>query len=138
MSNLELHKYLSSLSEEVLKEFTQWCVLEQATTAGYEFIPENPKLEKLQGAYYIEELVDQFMGATRNSIDGGMAALAAGKKADTSELKGIPIVVYFISLYVLYLLPKSKNNILPTEEKLAQGSQEQFDKLQEIAKKYGK
>ncbi|MDM9383926.1 hypothetical protein QUB80_24910 [Chlorogloeopsis sp. ULAP01] len=136
MSDLELHNYFSRLPEEALKEFTDWCIFEQAIAAGYEFTPDAKKLEDLEGAYYIEELVDQFVKATRNTIEGGLAALLAGTQADKNALKGIPIVVDFISLYVKYLAPKGKNNTLPVDEKLAQASQEQLDKLREIAKKY--
>ncbi|RUR84707.1 hypothetical protein ACF3DV_20620 [Chlorogloeopsis fritschii PCC 9212] len=136
MSDLELHNYFSRLPEEALKEFTDWCIFEQAIAAGYEFTPDRKKLEDLEGAYYIEELVDQFVKATRNTIEGGLAALLAGTQADKNALKGIPIVVDFISLYVKYLAPKGKNNTLPVDEKLAQASQDQLDKLREIAKKY--
>ncbi|MFQ4143516.1 hypothetical protein [Chlorogloeopsis sp. ULAP02] len=136
MSDLELHNYFSRLPDEALKEFTDWCIFEQAIAAGYEFTPDHKKLEDLEGAYYIEELVDQFVKATRNTIEGGLAALLAGTQADKNALKGIPIVVDFISLYVKYLVPKGKNNTLPVDEKLAQASQEQLDKLREIAKKY--
>lgn len=136
MTQLELHPYLSNLPEEVLKEFTEWCVLQQAAEAGYELIPDNTKLKDLSGAYYIEELVDQFIKGTRNTIEGGLAALAAGKQADGHGLQGIPIVVDFISLYVRYLVPKGEKNLLTVDEKLVQASQEQFDKLSEFAKKH--
>ncbi|BAZ40401.1 hypothetical protein NIES4101_63620 [Calothrix sp. NIES-4101] len=137
MSELELHQYLPRLSEEALKEFTQWCVIDQATEAGFELIVDESRLTNLAPAYYIEELVDQFVKATRNTIAGGMAVLAAGKQADSHALKGIPIVVDFISLYVKYLVPKGEKNMLPADEKLALAGQEQFDKLCEIAKKFG-
>ncbi|MDJ0798581.1 MAG: hypothetical protein QNJ51_17465 [Calothrix sp. MO_167.B12] len=136
-SNIELHTYLPRFPDEALKEFTDWCILEQAIAAGYEFTPDLKKLEELEPAYYIEELVDQFVKATRSSIEGGLAILLAGKEADGNALKGIPIVVDFVSLYVKYLVPKGPNNTLPTNEKLAQVAQEQFDKLSEIATKYG-
>ncbi|PAX55172.1 hypothetical protein [Brunnivagina elsteri] len=136
MSEFELHSYLPRLPEEALKEFTEWCVIEQATEAGFELIVDESKLANLTPAYYIEELVDQFVQATRNSIAGGMAILAAGKQADTNALTGIPIVVDFISLYVKYLVPKGEKNILPIDEKLTQAAQEQFDKLCEIAQKH--
>ncbi|MDJ0734491.1 MAG: hypothetical protein QNJ47_10535 [Nostocaceae cyanobacterium] len=136
VSDFALHTHLSNFPPEALKEFTEWCVLEQATAAGYEFTPDNSKLEDLTAPYYMEELVDQFVKATRNSIEGGLAALLAGKQADEHDLKGIPIVVDFVSLYVKYLVPKGPNNTLPTDDKLAQAAQEQFDKLCEIGKKY--
>ncbi len=137
MSNLELYKYLPELPDEALQEFTQWCVLEQATVAGYEFTPDNNQLENLPTADYINELIAQFAEATRKSIEGSMAILLAGKQADERALPGIAVLVDFISLYVRYLVPKGKNNELPPEDKLAQASQEQFDKLGQIAKKYG-
>ncbi|BAZ11452.1 hypothetical protein NIES4071_32780 [Calothrix sp. NIES-4071] len=136
MSKLELHPYLPRLSDEALKEFTEWCVLEQAAEAGFELITDNSKLLGLETPYYIEELVDQFIQATRNTIEGGMAALAAGKQADAHGLQGIPIVVDFISLYIKYLVPKGPKNLLTADEKLAQAEQEQFDKLGEVAKKH--
>lgn len=136
MAQVELHPYLTNLPEDVLKEFTDWCVLEQAASAGYELIPDNSKLKDLTGGYYIEELVDQFVKATRNTIEGGLAGIAAGKQADNHGLQGIPIVVDFISLYIKYLVPKGEKNLLTVDEKLVQASQEQFDKLLEIAKKY--
>ncbi|AKG23015.1 hypothetical protein [Calothrix sp. 336/3] len=136
MSELELHPLLSHLPEDALKEFTEWCIFEQAIAAGFEFTPDNSRLEGLLTPYYIEELVDQFVTATRNSIEGGLAALLAGKKADAHALQGIAIVVDFISLYVLYLVPKGKNNTLTTDEKLVEASQEQYNKLQEISQKY--
>ncbi|MBF2065916.1 MAG: hypothetical protein IGS39_16070 [Calothrix sp. C42_A2020_038] len=137
MSQLELYPYLPRLSDEALKEFTDWCVLKQAAEAGFELVTDNSKLLDLEPAYYIEELVDQFIQATRNTIEGGMAALAAGKQADNHGLQGIAIVVDFISLYIKFLVPKGPKNILPVDEKLAQAEQEQFDKLCEIANKYG-
>lgn len=136
MSKLELHPYLSRLSNEALKEFTEWCVLEQAAEAGFELITDNSKLVGLEAPYYIEELVDQFIQATRNTIEGGMAALAAGTQADSHGLQGIPIVVDFISLYIKYLVPKGSKNLLTVDEKLRSAEQQQFDKLSEIAKKY--
>ncbi len=136
-SNIELHTYLPRFPDEALKEFTEWCIFEQATAAGYEFTPDTKKLEDLEPAYYVEELVDQFVKATRNSIEGGLSILLAGKEADGNALKGIPIVVDFVSLYIKYLAPKGAKNTQPTNEKLAQVAQEQFDKLSEIAKNYG-
>ena len=111
-------------------------MLEQAAEAGFELITDNSKLVDLEAPYYIEELVDQFIQATRNTIEGGMAALAAGTQADSHGLQGIPIVVDFISLYIKYLVPKGPKNLLTADEKLAQAEQQQFDKLSEIAKKY--
>lgn len=140
MSEIALHPHLSKLPVDALKEFTEWCILEQAVEAGYEFTANNSKLINLAPDYYIEELVDQFIQATRNSIEGGIAALAAGKQADTNGLQGIPIVVDFISLYVRYLVPKGRNNMHPSQETTNQvyelASQQQWDKLSEIGKKY--
>jgi hypothetical protein len=136
MSELDLYPHLSKLPEDALKEFAEWCMLEQAKEGGYEFTPDKIKLKNLSGGHYVEQLIDQFMGATRNTIEGGMAALAAGKQADSHGLKGLPIVIDFISLYVKYLLPKAKKTNLSTDDKLVKASQEQFDKLNEIAAKY--
>ena len=135
-SEIQLHTYLDSFPDEALKEFVEWCILEQAIEAGYEFTPNPKKLADLEATYYIEELVDQFVKATRNSIDGGLAILLAGKEADTNTLEGVLIVVDFISLYVKYLVPKGTKNTLLPDEKLEEAEQEQFNKLSEIAKKY--
>jgi hypothetical protein len=62
--------------------------------------------------------------------------LLAGTQADKHALKGIAIVVDFISLYVRYLVPKGKKNRLLPEDKLTQAAREQFEQLCEIAKKY--
>jgi hypothetical protein len=136
LSDWELHNYYPRLPEEALKEFTDWCIFQQAIAAGYEFTPDNKKLEDLEAAYYIEELVDQFVKATRNTIEAGLAALLAGTQADKHALKGIAIVVDFISLYVRYLVPKGKKNRLLPEDKLTLAAREQFEQLCEIAKKY--
>lgn len=135
-SNIKLQTYLPSLPDEALKEFVEWCILEHVIEAGYEFTPNAKKLADLDAKYYIEELVDQFVKATRNSIDGGLAILLAGKEADTSTLEGILIIVDFIALYVKYLVPKGSKNTLPPDEKLEETEKEQFNKLSEIAKKY--
>jgi hypothetical protein len=133
----ELHTYFPRLSQQALKEFTEWCVLEQATAAGYEFTPDQTKLTgQPTPAHYIEELVDQFVLATRNTIEGGLAIVLAGTQADKNAVPGIGIVVDFISLYVLYLVPKGKNNTAPAEEKLNQASEEQFEQLRKIAKEH--
>lgn len=137
MSEITLHKHLLHLPDAVLQEFTQWCVLEQATAAGYKFTPDLKQLENLSPEDYIPVLIGQFVEATRNTIEGGMAVLVAGQQADQHALPGLGVIVDFISLYVLYLVPKGKKNMLPPEEKLTQASQEQFDKLCEIGKKYG-
>ncbi|CDN16360.1 MAG: hypothetical protein HRU34_00145 [Richelia sp.] len=135
-SDIELHTYFPRFPDEALKEFVEWCVLDQVIEAGYEFTPEPKKLADLEPAYYIEELVDQFVKATRNSIEGGLAIFLAGKEADGNALKGIPIVADFVSLYVKYLIPKGPKNTLSSDDKLAEAVQEQFDKLSEIATKY--
>jgi hypothetical protein len=136
MSQLDLHPHLAKLPEDALKEFAEWCMLEQAKEAGYEFTPDNIKLKKFTGGHYVEQLIDQFIAATRNTIEGGMAAVAAGKQADNHGLIGLPIVVDFISLYVKYLAPKGKKSTLTADEQLTEVSQKQFDKLNEIAAKY--
>jgi hypothetical protein len=134
----ELHSYFPALSQQALKEFTEWCILEQAIAAGYEFTPDQTKLiAQPTPAHYIEELVDQFVLATRNTIEGGLAIVLAGTEADKHAVPGIGIVVDFISLYILYLVPKGKNNnTLAAEEKLKQASSEQFEQLRQIAKKH--
>lgn len=137
MSELTLHKYLPQLPDAALQEFTQWCVLEQAKAAGFKFTHDPKKLENLAPADYIPQLIGQFVEATRNTIEGGMAILVAGQQSDKHALSGLGIAVDFISLYVLYLVPQGKQKTLPTDEKLTQASQEQFDKLCEIGKKYG-
>lgn len=140
MSEIALHPHIPKLSIDALKEFTEWCILEQAVEAGYEFTPDNSKLMNLEVNYYIEELVDQFINTTRNSIEGGMAALAAGKQADNHGLVGIPIVVDFISLYIRYLVPKGPINMHPSKENTNEiyelACQQQWDKLSEIANKH--
>ena len=137
MSESTLYKHLPNLPDAALQEFTQWCVLEQATASGYKFDPNPQKLENLSPGDYIQELISQFVEATRNTIEGGMAIVVAGQQADKRALPGLGLVVDFISLYVLYLVPQSKKKTQPPEEKLTQASQEQFEKLSEIGKKYG-
>jgi hypothetical protein len=132
-----LHKYLSHLSDEALQEFTQWCVLEQATAAGYEFTPNLPKLDNLSPQDFVQELINQFLEVTRNSIEGGLALLLAGKQADQHALPGLGTLVEFIALYVLYLVPKGKKVLVPPDDKLAEALKEQLAKLYEIGQKYG-
>ncbi len=137
MTEPTLHKHLLHLSDEALQEFTQWCVLEQATAAGYEFTPNRQKLENLSPQDFVQELIGQFLEVTRNSIEGGLALLLAGKQADQNALPGLGTLVDFISLYVLYLVPKGKKTIIPPDEKLAEALKEQLAKLYEIGQKYG-
>ncbi|KAF3888184.1 MULTISPECIES: hypothetical protein [Nostocales] len=137
MTEPTLHKYLLHLNDEALQEFTQWCILEQAIAAGYEFTPDLQKLENLSPQDFIQELISQFLEVTRNSIEGGLAILLAGKQADQHALPGVGTLVEFISLYVLYLVPKGKNNTLPPDEKLAEALKEQLAKLYEIGHKNG-
>ncbi|MFH7029104.1 MAG: hypothetical protein ACHBN1_27855 [Heteroscytonema crispum UTEX LB 1556] len=136
MTELELHQYLPQLPEEALQEFTEWCLLEQTKDAGFEFIPDSSKLENLALAEYIPALIGQFMEATRNSIPGGLAAVLAGKIADKHALPGLAMLVDFVSLYITYLIPGSEKNELPPDEKVTQLSQQQFEQLSQIAKKY--
>jgi hypothetical protein len=135
--SVALHNYLPRLPESALQEFTEWCILEQAKEAGYEFNPNESKLANLPTAEYIAEFVGQFIESTRNTIEAGLAAVFAGKQADNHALPGIAVVVDFASIYVLYLLPKGEKNEKPADEKINQASKEQFKKLQQIAQTYG-
>lgn len=136
MSNKGLHEHFPSLPDEALQEFTQWCVTQHALDAGYEFTPDETKLEDLPAADYIPELVGQFMDRTRNSIRTGLVALFAGKEADNHSLSGLAAMVDFISLYVKYLFPSEDNDEKQAEELLTKVSQEQLDKLSQIAQEH--
>lgn len=136
MSNKGLHEHFANLPDEALQEFTQWCVTQHALDAGYEFTPDETKLEDLPAADYIPELVGQFMDRTRNSIRTGLVALFAGKEADNHSLSGLAAMVDFISLYVKYLFPSEDNDEKQAEELLTKVSQEQLDKLSQIAQEH--
>jgi hypothetical protein len=136
VTELALHQYLPNLPEEALQEFTEWCLLEQTKAAGFEFIPDSSKLENIAIAEYIPALISQFMEATRNSIPGGLAAVLAGKIADKHALPGLAMLVDFVCIYITYLIPGSEKNEIPPDEKVTQLSQQQFEQLSQLVKKY--
>ena len=136
MSELALHKHLPKLPETALQEFTQWCVLQQAKEAGYEFTPNEGKLENLSPPEYIQQIVDQFLKVKNNPIKDGLAAVFAGKLADNHDLSGTAAMVDFVSLYVKYLFPSEGNDAQQADELIDRASQQQFEKLVQIAKEY--
>lgn len=136
MSELALHQHLPSLPETALQEFTQWCVLEQAKEAGYEFTPNESKLENLSPAEYIYQIVDQFLKVKNNPIKDGLAAVFAGKMADNHGLSGSAAMVDFVLLYVKYLFPSEGNDTQQADELIERASQQQFEKLVQIAKEH--
>jgi hypothetical protein len=136
VTELALHNHLSHLPEEALQEFTEWCVLEQAKEAGYKLTPDRSKLDKLPTGDYIYQLVDQFMKVKPDPIRTGLAGAIAGKQADNHALSGTAAIVDFVSLYIRYLLPKEGSEQEKAEAILNQASQQQFEKLSQIAKKY--
>lgn len=133
MTNKALHEHLPLLPDAVLQEFTQWCVTQQAREAGYEFTPNERKLENLPSSDYIPEIVGQFMDTTRKDIRTGLVATFAGKKADNHSLSGLAAMVDFVSLYVKHLFPDEGNDETQAEELLNQASQQQLEKLLQIA-----
>jgi hypothetical protein len=137
VSDIALHKYLPRLPEAALQEFTEWCVVEQAKTAGLNFTPDKSKLNNLPPVDYIPKLVDQFMKVKPDPIKAGLVAAIAGKEADKHALPSLATVVDFVSLYVKYLIPKEGNNPEQAEAILTQASQQQCEQLTQIAKKYG-
>ena len=136
MPELVLHKHLSCLPETALQEFTQWCILEQAKEAGYEFTPNESKLENISPAEYIYQIVDQFLKVKNNPIKDGLAAVFAGKLADNHGLSGTAAMVDFISLYVKYLFPSEGHDPQQADELIDRASQEQFEKLVQLAKEH--
>ncbi|MBV6626227.1 MAG: hypothetical protein KI793_25395 [Rivularia sp. (in: Bacteria)] len=132
----DLHEHLPNLPSEVLQEFTQWCVTQHAREAGYEFTPNETKLENLSTADYIPEIVGQFMDTTRKDIRTGLVATFAGKKADNHSLSGLAAMVDFVSLYVKHLFPSEGNDETQAEELLNKASEEQFNKLAQIAQEH--
>ncbi|MBW4562317.1 MAG: hypothetical protein KME32_14425 [Mojavia pulchra JT2-VF2] len=137
MSDIALHRYLPRLPETALQEFTEWCVLEQAKTAGFDFTPDTSKLNNLPPKDYIPKLIDQFMKVKPDPIKAGLVAAIAGKEADKNALSGLPALADFVSLYVKYLIPKDGSTAEQADALLMQASQEQCEKLIQIAKKYG-
>ncbi len=136
MSNKALHEHLANLPEEALQEFTQWCVTQQAREAGYEFTPNEKKLGELTTADYIPELVGQFMDTTRKDIRTGLVATFAGKQADNHSLPDLPAMVDFVSLYVKHLFPSEGTDETQAEELIAKASEQQFEKLSQIAQEH--
>ncbi|MEO1428768.1 MAG: hypothetical protein AAFS12_01590 [Cyanobacteria bacterium J06632_19] len=136
MSNTALHEHLSNLPSEVLQEFTQWCVTQHAREAGYEFTPNETKLEELSTEDYIPEIVGQFMDTTRKDIRTGLIATFVGKKADNHSLSGLAAMVDFVSLYVKHLFPSEGNDEIQAEELLNKAHEEQFNKLVQIAQQH--
>ncbi|WP_427160163.1 hypothetical protein ACQFX9_00115 [Aliinostoc sp. HNIBRCY26] len=136
MSNLELHKYFPKLPEAALKEFAEWCILEQVKSAGIEFTPDLSKLENLIPNEYIWQLIDQFMKSRPDPIKTGLVSAMAGQEADSHGLIGSAIMVDFLSLYVKYLIPE--NGTTPEEAKtlITEAAIQQYEKLSELADKY--
>jgi hypothetical protein len=137
VSDLALYKYLPRLSEEALKEFAEWCILEHAKVAEIEFTPDATKLANLIPNEYIWELIDQFLKVKPDPIRAGLVLPIAGKEADDHGLTGSAIMVDFISLYIKYLIPKDGSTGEFADQLLAEASKAQYDKLMEIAKKHG-
>ncbi|MGI8502637.1 MAG: hypothetical protein ACR2LR_16080, partial [Hassallia sp.] len=94
------------------------------------------KLNNLPAGDYIHQLVDQFMKVKPDPIRTGLAGAIAGKQADNHALSGAAAIVDFVSLYIRYLMPKEGSEQEKAEATLTQASQQQFDKLSQIAKKY--
>jgi len=136
MSNTTLHEHLPNLPNKVLQEFTQWCVTQQAREAGYEFTPNETKLEELPTEDYIPELVGQFMDTTRKDIRTGLIATFAGKQADNHSLPDLAAMVDFVSLYVKHLFPSEGTDETQAEELINKASEQQFEKLSQIAQEH--
>ncbi|MGB6298030.1 MAG: hypothetical protein WBF90_17855 [Rivularia sp. (in: cyanobacteria)] len=136
MSNKALHEHLANLPSAALQEFTQWCVTQQAREAGYEFTPNETKLGELPTEDYIPELVGQFMDTTRKDIRTGLIATFAGKQADNHSLPDLPAMVDFVSLYVKHLFPSEGIEEAQAEELITKASEQQFEKLSQIAQQH--
>ncbi|BAY13802.1 hypothetical protein [Calothrix sp. NIES-2098] len=137
MSDIALYRYLPRLPETALQEFTEWCVLEQAKTAGIDFAPDTSKLNNLPPQDYIPKLIDQFMKVKPDPIKAGLVAAIAGKEADKHALSGVAALVDFVSLYVKYLIPKDGSTSEKADALLLEAAQKQCEKLIQIAKKHG-
>ncbi|BAY23767.1 hypothetical protein NIES2100_35590 [Calothrix sp. NIES-2100] len=137
MSDIALHRYLPRLPETALQEFTEWCVLEQAKTAGFDFTPDTSKLQNLSPQDYIPKLIDQFMKVKPDPIKAGLVAAIAGKEADEHALSGVAALTDFVSLYVKYLIPKDGNTPEQANAALLEAGQTQCEKLIQIAKQHG-
>jgi hypothetical protein len=136
VSDLELHKYFPKLPEEALKEFTEWCVLEQAKLAGIEFTPDPTKLQGLIPNEYIWQLIDQFMKFKPDPIKTGLVSAMAGQEADSHGLVGSAIMVDFVSLYIKYLIPQNGNTPEEAKALITEAAIQQYEKLSELADKY--
>jgi hypothetical protein len=137
VSEISLDRYLPLLPDAALQEFTEWCVVEQSQAAGCNFTPDQTKLNNLAPQEYIPKLVDQFMKVKPDPIKAGLVAAIAGKEADQHALSGLAIIADFVSLYVKYLIPKDGTTPEQSEGILTKAGQEQYEKLVEIAQKYG-
>lgn len=137
MSDIALHKYLPRLPDIALQEFTEWCVLEQAKTAGFNFTPDNSKLQNLPPQEYISKLIDQFMKVKPDPIKAGLVAAIAGKEADEHNLSGVAALTDFVSIYVKYLVPKDGTTPDQAKALLLEAAQKQCEQLTQIAKKHG-
>jgi hypothetical protein len=135
--DIALHRYLPRLPETALQEFTEWCVLEQAKTAGFNFTPDTSKLNNLPPQDYIPKLIDQFMKVKPDPIKAGLVAAIAGKEADKHALSGVAALTDFVSLYVRYLIPKDGSTPEQADALLLEASQKQCEKLTQIAKQHG-
>ncbi|NET73135.1 MAG: hypothetical protein F6K62_20045, partial [Sphaerospermopsis sp. SIO1G2] len=136
-SNIELYQYFSQVPDAALQEFTKWCILEQSQAAGFDFKPDQTKLQNLEPADYIQQLIDQFMKVKPDPIRAGLVAVIAGKQSNQHNLSGVAAMVDFVSIYVKLLIPKDGTEPTEAEGILNKASQHQYDQLVEIAKKYG-
>lgn len=136
MSDITLHQYLPRLTEAALQEFIEWCVFEQAKAAQCNFTPDTSKLSNLPPVEYIPKLIDQFMKVKPDPIKAGLVAAIAGKEADEHGLSGLAVIADFIALYVKYLIPPDGNTAEQAEMILIKASQEQCEKLTEIARNH--
>ena len=137
MSNIELYQYLPKLPETALQEFTEWCLVEQSKAAGFDFKLDQTKLQNLEPADYIQQIIDQFMKVKPDPIRAGLVAVIAGQTSDKHNLPGVAAMVDFVSTYVKLLIPKDGTDPTEAESILTKASQHQYDQLTEIAKKYG-
>ena len=137
VSNIELYQYLSKTPDAALQEFTEWCVVEQSKAAGFDFKADQTKLQNLEPADYIQQLIDQFMKVKPDPIRAGLVAVIAGQQSDKHNLPRVAAMVDFVSIYVKLLIPKDGTEPTEAEGILNKASQHQYDQLVEIAKKHG-
>ncbi|HYX17243.1 MAG TPA: hypothetical protein VE944_23395, partial [Nostoc sp.] len=95
MSDLALHNYLPRVPDAALQEYIEWCVLEQAQAAEFNFTPDRSKLDNLPPEDYVPKLVEQFMKVKPDPIKAGLVAAIAGKEADKHALSGLAIAADF-------------------------------------------